>query len=59
MAILRCLFSGENANGETVHVSIAKNGIVVTTYQRNGRVRKNYYGADGRPDGEMFDGKWL
>lgn len=53
------MFSGENADGETVMVSIdTENGIVLNTYQHNGWVRVNYYNKDGVAEGESFDGRW-
>lgn len=53
------MFTGTNADGEMVTVSIHKEkGIVLNTYQENGHVRVNYYGKDGQPEGESFDGKW-
>ena len=53
------MFTGENADGEMVTISIDKeNGIVLNTYQNNGWVRVNYYNKDGIAEGETFDGKW-
>lgn len=52
------MFSGVNADGEAVHISIAESGIVLKTEQENGWVRVNYYNAEGEADGETFDGKW-
>lgn len=52
-------FTGENADGETVVISIdTENGIVLNTYQKNGWVRINYYNKDGIAEGETFDGRW-
>jgi len=52
------MFSGINAIGETVYLSIAKSGIVMKTEQENGWTRVNYYDAEGFAAGEGFDGKW-
>lgn len=53
------MFTGENAEGEMVTMSIDKeNGIVLKTYQTNGWVRVNYYNKDGVAEGETFEGKW-
>lgn len=54
----RTAYSGTNEDGEDVLVSIAPDSIVVSTFQSNGWVRKNYYGKDGLPEGETFDGRW-
>ena len=51
-------YVGVNEDGEKVHISISTTGIVVQTYQDNGWVRVNYYGVDGKPEGETFDGRW-
>jgi len=51
-------FVGKNADGETVMVHVAKDNIIVETYQSNGWVRKNYYNAKGIAEGESFDGRW-
>lgn len=53
------MFTGENADGEMVTVSIDKeSGIILKTYQSNGWVRVNYYNKEGFAEGESFDGKW-
>lgn len=52
------MFTGENADGETVYLSVSNNGMVLKTEQENGWVRVNYYDADGNSSGESFDGKW-
>ena len=53
------MFFGENADGEKVIMSISRErGIVLTTYQKNGWLRVNYYDADGFPADETFDGRW-
>ena len=55
----KSMFSGENADGETVEVSIDKeNGIILKTNQHNGWIRVNYYDKDGTAAGESCDGKW-
>lgn len=52
-------FTGANEEGERMTISIdTENGIVTNTFQSNGWVRVNYYGTDGLPGGETFDGKW-
>lgn len=53
------MFTGENADGEMVTLSIDKeNGIVLKTNQTNGWVRVNYYNKEGVAEGETFEGKW-
>ena len=53
------MFTGENADGEMVTLSIDKeNGIVLKTNQKNGWVRVNYYNKEGVAEGETFEGKW-
>ena len=53
------MFMGNNSEGEMITISIDReSGIIVTTYQRNGWVRKNYYDTDGLPNGETFEGRW-
>lgn len=52
------MFTGIDADGETVHLSITHNGMTLRTQQENGWVRVNYYDADGCATGESFDGKW-
>ena len=52
------LWTGRNADGESVLVAISLSGIKVSTNQKNGWVRVNYYDAEGLPSGETFDGKW-
>ena len=51
-------FSGVNEDGEAVLVSIGNSSMTISTNQSNGWVRVNYYGADGEPEGETFNGKW-
>lgn len=51
-------YSGVNEDGEDVMVSIASNSIVVSTFQKNGWLRKNFYDEYGFNDGETFDGRW-
>ena len=51
-------YGGVNEEGEDVLVSIARDGIVVSTFQKNGWLRKNYYDENGYADGETFDGRW-
>lgn len=53
------MFVGENANGEKIVLFVSrKNGIILNTYQDNGWLRVDYYGADGFFEGETFDGRW-
>lgn len=53
------MFFGENADGEKVIMSVSREkGIVLTTYQKNGWLRINYYDADGFAQDETFDGRW-
>lgn len=51
-------YTGVNADGEDVLLSIFTDHITVSTYQRNGWVRVNYYDADGYAEGETFKGRW-
>lgn len=48
------LFS-TNQNGETQTISIAKDSVVVVTYQNNHYVRTNHYDSDGICVAEMYD----
>ena len=52
------MFTGIDADGKTVYLSITHNGMTLRTQQENGWVRVNYYDADGCATGESFDGKW-
>jgi hypothetical protein len=48
-----------NQNNEQQFISFGNEEIVLTTYQKNGWIRKNYYSAEsGEPEGEAFKGKW-
>lgn len=51
-------YSGVNADGEDVLLSIFTDHITVSTNQHNGWVRVNYYDADGYAEGETFKGRW-
>lgn len=51
-------YSGVNADGEDVLLTILTDHITVSTNQRNGWVRVNYYDADGYAEGETFKGRW-
>ena len=51
-------YSGVNADGENVLLSIFSDRIIVSTNQRNGWVRVNFYDADGYAEGETFKGRW-
>ena len=51
-------YSGVNADGEDVLLSIFSDRIIVSTNQRNGWVRVNFYDADGYAEGETFKGRW-
>ena len=51
-------YSGVNADGEDVLLSIFSDHITVSTNQHNGWVRVNYYDADGYAEGETFEGRW-
>lgn len=51
-------YSGVNADGEDVLLSIFTVHITVSTNQHNGWVRVNYYDADGYAEGETFKGRW-
>lgn len=52
------MFTGVNADGETVFLSVSETGMVLNTHQENGWVRVNYYDESGLATGESFDGKW-
>jgi len=49
---------GKNDQGEDTEIHISKDSIIYKTYQSNGWLRVNYYGEDGYPEGESFEGKW-
>lgn len=51
-------YSGVNADGEDVLLSIFTDHITVSTNQHNGWVRVNYYDTDGYAEGETFKGRW-
>lgn len=51
-------YSGVNADGEDILLSIFSDRIIVSTNQRNGWVRINIYDADGYAEGETFKGRW-
>ena len=51
-------FIGENEDGETVSMAIYTDKIIVTTYQNNHWIRKDYYDKDGCYEAEMYEGKW-
>ena len=48
-------FVGTNDDGERITISIGTNIILLTTYQKNGWIRKNYFDANGNPAGETFE----
>lgn len=50
------LYPGTNENGETVHISIFHDKIVVVTFQKNRWIRKNVYWRDGTRE-ELFEGR--
>lgn len=52
------VYSGTNEEGETIQLSICSQLMELTTFQKNGWVRINWYDAKGQPSGETFDGKW-
>ena len=54
----KAAFSGKDADGCSVCISVSETGIVLNTYQKNHWVRVNYYDANGEPEGETFAGKW-
>ena len=51
--------SGANEDGEQTLISICPSSLIVKTFQENGWVRVNEYGADGQMAGETFDGRWM
>lgn len=53
------MFFGVNEDDENVYLSVdSENGITLTTHQKNGWVRVNYYDKDGYQEGETFQGRW-
>ena len=50
------MYPGVNEDGETIHISIFSDMIVVGTCQKNGWYRKNIYHRDGTRE-ELFEGK--
>ena len=48
-------FYGENEDGESTSISIFPDKIVYVTFQHNGWIRKNFYDANGYPDGETYE----
>ena len=52
----KMMFPGVNEDGETVHISIFYDKIVVMTFQNNGWHRKNIYHRDGTRE-ELFEGR--
>ena len=51
-------FIGKNEDGEMVMMAIYTDKIIVTTYQNNHWIRKDYYDSEGFYEAEMYDGKW-
>lgn len=52
-------FGGVNAEGEDVLISFdTESGIKLSTFQKNGWLRVNYFDKDGVAEGETFEGKW-
>ena len=51
-------YSGVNADGEDVLLTIFTDHITVSTNQHNGWGRENFYAADGFAEGETFKGRW-
>ena len=49
---------GTNQNGETQTISIAKDSVVVVTYQDNHYVRTNHYDSNGICVAEMYDSEF-
>lgn len=52
------LYMGVDEEQNNIVISIAKDGIELTTLQKNGWVQKLYYDENGNLEGESFDGKW-
>ncbi len=50
------MFPGTNEDGESVHISIFYDKIVVVTFQTNHWIRKNVYWRDGTRE-ELFEGR--
>lgn len=51
-------YGGVNEAGEDVLISITRDSIVVSTFQKNGWLRKNFYDENGFDAGETFEGRW-
>ena len=53
-------YSGQNQNGEDIRIHIARDNIIVDTYQENGWVRRNVYTKDKQSiiREEMFPERW-
>lgn len=49
---------GTNQDGETQTISIAKDSVVVVTYQNNHYVRTNHYDSNGICVAEMYDSEF-
>lgn len=49
--------AGENDDGEEITVSICKDRVSVTTFQKNGWIREAVYYMDGSSE-EIFHGRW-
>ena len=48
-------FIGKNEDGEMVMMAIYTDKIIVTTYQNNHWIRKDYYDSEGFYEAEMYD----
>ena len=51
------IFVGHNEEGEDTLMSVSNGDITVTTFQKNGWIRKDVYFRDGVSE-TLFDRKW-
>ena len=53
------MLNSVNQDGEEQLISFGNDKIVLTTFQKNGWTRKNYYSAEsGELEGEAFEDRW-
>ena len=51
------LYSVVNESGETLHISIFPDKIIVRVFQGNGWLRRSVYHRDGTSE-EIYEGRW-
>lgn len=56
--LLHLMRSSERATEKELQEAEAMAAVILTTYQKNGWLRINYYDADGFAQDETFDGRW-